>query len=186
MNLIDWAARWNPVPAEPPCRVWLPAQRQASSAGQQAQASGRTAPRAITIHLSPQQADDLPLWLPQLLAGHDVRPGDRVTVELAHLARVHVTGLALLMTALWRRVGSDGEVLLTGGTRGLRAQLRSLDVTPVSCRGAVYSRPSPSGGDGTPAPSLAGWDPRRLAPFIPQQPRRERGGSRTRVPLAAR
>lgn len=141
MNLVDWAARWDPVPDERPCRVWLPAQRTAAPAGPSAATATTCAPRSITVVLTRRQADDLPLELPRLLAQQDVRPGDRVTVDLADLGSVHLTGLELLLTVLWRRAGPHGQVLLTGGSRGLRAQLDSLQVTSAGCRAAVYGAP---------------------------------------------
>lgn len=166
MNLVDWAARWTPAPDDRPARVWLPAQRTpAPTAGGQGAAAGAVAatrePRSLTLTLTAQQSDDLPLWLRHVLAQQDVRPGDRVTVDLADQQSVHATGLELLMTVLWRRVGAHGDVLLTGGTRALRAQLTSLHVTPVACRAAVYgpvaARPGAPGLVPAPITSGAVW-----------------------------
>ncbi len=172
MKLVDWAAHWNPVPNDVPCRVWLPVQRTALPSRQPA-AAASCVPRSITITLTPQQADDLPLWPPRLLARHDVRPGDRVTLDLASLGSVHLTGLELLMTVLWRRVGTDGEVLLTGGTAGLRAQLESLDLTPAACRAAVYGAPpAPARAPGPVTAALASTPGLpRPGPLVPQQRR---------------
>lgn len=172
MNLIDWAARWNPVPDDRPCRVWLPAQRTPAGGRQPAVAATR-APRSITLTLTPQLADELPRWLSRLLAQQDVRPGDRVTVDLVDLGSIHLTGLELLMTVLWRRAGAHGEVLLTGGSPGLRAQLDSLDLTPASCRAAVYGAPPvPASAPGpVPAPIPTGMGLPSPPPLVPQQRR---------------
>lgn len=180
MRLIDWAARWNPVPDDRPARVWLPPQHTPAPAatatgGQGVAATAATRePRSTTLTLTPQQAAEVPLWLPYLLAQHDLRPGDRVTVDLADLQSVHLTGLGLLMRSLWRRVGTDGEVLLTGGARGLRAQLDALHITPASCRAAVYG--APPAADSAPGPVPAPVDTAtgapRQAPVVPRQQRR--------------
>ena len=167
MTLLDWAAPWNPVPDESPPRVWLPAQRTPTQAVRRAASSTTGAPRSVTMTLTPQQADDLPLSLPGLLASHDVRPGDHVTVDLADLHSVHLTGLELLMTVLWRRVAPHGEVLLTGGTPGLRAQLDCLDLTPARCRAATYDRPPAPPSPPGPAPTPTGSS--RVAPLVPRQ-----------------
>lgn len=170
MNLVDWAARCNLAPDDRPCRVWLPAKRTAADNGLTSVPT-TCAPISITVALTPQQADDLPLWLPRLLAQHDVQPGGRVTVDLADQGSVHLTGLELLMTVLWRRVGAHGEVLLTGGTPGLRAQLDSLDVTPAACRAAVHgASPAPATAPGpVPAPVHNGMGAPRPVPVVPQQ-----------------
>jgi len=177
MRLIDWAARWDPVPHDRPAQVWLPPQRTpapAATGGRLAAATAATRePRATSLTLTPQQAADLPLWLPHLLAQPDLRPGDRVSVDLADLHSVDLAGLGLLMRSLWRRVGTDGEVLLTGGARGLRAQLDALDITPASCRAAVYG--APPAADSAPGPVPAPVDTAtgapRQAPVVPQQRR---------------
>jgi len=142
------------------------------------------------VALTTREAVDLPSRLTELLARHAVQPGDRVTVDLADLGSVHTTGLELLLTVLWRRVGVHGEVLLVGGTRGLLAQLRSLDVSPQSSRVAVYGRshaavvgPAPLAADVQASPGRA-----RSAPAVPQQRRAqdpiERPGSASIVQLA--
>jgi anti-anti-sigma factor len=170
MKLVDWAARWNPVLDDRPCRVWLPAQHAPAHAPA---AAVRGGPRSITISLRPQQADDLPIWLPRLLAQQDVRPGDRVTVDLTGLQSVHLTGLELLMIVLWRRVGTQGEVLLTGGSAGLRAQLDSLHLTPAACRAALYGPPPALRSAPGPVPAVpaeaAGSPP--PVPLVPRQRR---------------
>ena len=173
MKLVNCAPRWNPVPDDRACPVWLPAQRTAATAGRLAAAATTRAPGEIVVTLTPRQAVDLPIWLPGLLAQHDVRPGDRVTVDLADLGSVHLTGLELLMTVLWRRVATHGEVLLAGGTPGLRAQLESLEVTPATCRAAVYGpRPAPAVLPGpVPAAIPTGMGSPRPAPLVPQQRR---------------
>ncbi len=152
--------------------MWLPPKREPAPVGRQPAAATPRAPRSIPVALTRLQADDLPLWLPRLLAQHDVRLGDLVTVDLADLGSVHLTGLELLMTVLWRRVGAHGEVLLTGGTPGLRAQLDSLDLTPASCRTAVYGTPpAPASGPGpVPAPfPTQEWTHRAPATLVPCQ-----------------
>ncbi len=172
MKLIDWAAHWNPVPDHRPCRVWLPAPGTALP-GRPPAAAATGVPRSITITLAPQQADELPRCLHRLLARHDVRPGDRVTVDLASLGSVHLTGLELLMTVLWRRVGTHSEVLLTGGSAGLRGQLDSLELTPATCRAAVYGpAPAPSSTPGpVPAQTSTALVSPYPAPLVPQQRR---------------
>lgn len=178
MRLVDWAARWNPVPDDRPAKVWLPPQHTPASAatgGRSAAAAAAATrePRSTTLTLTPQQAAEVQLWLPQVLAQQDLQPGDRVTVDLADLQSVHLTGLGLLMRSLWRRVGADGEVLLTGGARGLRAQLDALDITPASCRATVYgARPAADSGPGpVPAPVDTATGAPRQAPVVPQQRR---------------
>jgi hypothetical protein len=108
-----------------------------------------------------------------VLAKQDLQPGDRVTVDLGDPQSVHLTGLGLLMRSLWRRVGADGEVLLTGGARGLRAQLDALDITPANCRATVYG--APPAADSAPGPVTAPVDTAtgapRQAPVVPQQRR---------------
>ena len=188
MRPVDWAALWSPVPQESPCRVWLPALPTTAPVGRQPVAATPRAPRSLVVALTPRHAADLPLCLPRLLAQQDVRPGDRVTVDLADLGWVHPTGLELLLTALWRRVTTQGEVLLTGGTPGLRAQLESLDITPAACRTAVYGPP--------PAPAvLPGPVPHGIptgmgspppAPLVPQQRRPQDSGHEPDSPSAAR
>jgi anti-anti-sigma factor len=179
MNLVDWTARWNPMPDHRPGRVWLPAQRTpapAAAGGQGAAAVPATRePQSITLTLTPQHADDLPLWLPHVLAQQDVRPGDRITVDLVDLQSVRVTGLELLLTVLWRRVGTDGDVLLTGGTPALRAELTSLHATPAACRAMVYGPvPAPPGAPGpVPAPTASGAVWPSSAAEVPAQRRAE-------------
>ena len=175
MRLVDWAACWNPVPDDRPAQVWLPPQRTPAPAATRGRWAAATTcgPRSTTLTLTPQQAAEVPLWLPYVLAKQDLRPGDRVTVDLADVHSVHLTGLGLLMCSLWRRVGADGEVLLTGGTRGLRAQLDALDITPASRRAAVYG--APPAADSAPGPVPAPVDTAtgapRQAPVVPQQRR---------------
>jgi len=177
MRLVDWAACWKLVPDDRPALVWLPPQRTpapAATGGRMAVATAATRePRSTTLTLTPQQAAEIPLWLPYVLAKQDLQPGDRVTVDLADLHSVHLTGLGLLMCSLWRRVGASGEVLLTGGTRGLRAQLDALDLTPASCRAMVFG--SPPAADSAPGPVPGPVDTatgaRRQAPVVPQQRR---------------
>ena len=177
MRLVDWAAHWNPVPDDRPARVWLPPQRTpapAPNGGRWAAATAATRePRSTTLTLTPQQAAKVPLWLPYVLAKQDLQTGDLVTVDLVDLPSVHLTGLALLMCSLWRRVGADGEVLLTGGARGLRAQLAALDITPASCRAAVYGAPpaADSAPGPVPAPVNTATGAPRQAPLVPQQRR---------------
>lgn len=170
MKLLDSAARRNPAPQEHP-RLVLPAQRTDATAGRPAAAATSRAPEEIVVTLTHPQADDLPLRVAALLAEHDVRPGDRVTVDLADLASVHLTGLELLMTVLWRRVATHGDVRLTGGTPGLRAQLESLELTPATCRAAVYGPPpAPAVVPGpVPAAIPTGMSAPRPAPPVRQQ-----------------
>lgn len=174
MKLVDWAAHWNPVPDDRACRVWLPAQHTPPAVrGQAAAAATRAGPRSITISLTPNQADDLPVWLTRLLGQQDPGPGDRVTVDLGHLQSVHLSGLELLMTVLWRRVGTQGEVLLTGGSRGLRTQLDSLGLTAATSRAAVHGAPPASSNAPGRVPALlpeAAASPRPV-PLIPLQRR---------------
>lgn len=137
-SLIDWAAAWNPVPDDRPCRVWLSASPPADDAP--ATRPDRP-PQPIVLTLSGADAHDLPCRLPALLAQAGVRRGDAVTVDLASPASVHLSGLELLLAVLWRRVGPSGDVRLVGGTPGLHAQLSSLGVTPGAVRAAVYGPP---------------------------------------------
>lgn len=95
MKLLGWGARCNPVREQGAGGVRLPAQRPAAPTPRQAAAATTPAPppppRQIIVPLTHPQADDLPLWIPRLLALHDVRPGDHVTVDLADLGSVHLT-----------------------------------------------------------------------------------------------
>lgn len=141
MTLIDWGARWRAVPDERPGRVWLPAQRPAPAGDAEAAARPPRRPQHVAVTLTAAQAERLPWSLPDLLAHSDLGPNDRVTVDLGDVSSAHLTGLTLLLRALWRRVGPDGDVTLTGGTPGLRAQLNSLAITPASCRASVHGTP---------------------------------------------
>lgn len=173
MFLIDWAATWNPVPEYRPCRVWLPADPPAD--GTPAARADRP-PRSSVLKLSDADALQLPCRLPTLLSQSDVRPGDAVTVDLTSAASVHLTGLKLLLTALWRRVGPRGHVTLVGGTPSLQAHLRSLDITPDATRAAVYG-PLPA------APPRAGELPFAPAPRAPLET--EKSGHPRRAESAA-
>ena len=137
MKLVDRGTHRPPVLPDSPGPSWQPTQHPAAHAPS-APAAPPRGPRSVVVALAAREAVDLPSRLPELLARHDVQPGDRVTVDLADVGSVHIPGLELLLTVLWRRVGVHGEVLLVGGTRGLLAQLRSLDVSPQRCRAAVY------------------------------------------------
>ena len=136
MTLIDWAGRWNPVPDASPCRVRLPAPHPTEPERRDGPAA--RAPQRVALALTPAEAADLPRWLPRVLAAADVRDADSVTVNLDEAASVHLTGLALLLSVLWRRVGPYGQVTLSGGSRALRAQLERLGLTPQDCRALVY------------------------------------------------
>ena len=165
MPLIDWAARWDPVPQDGACRVWLPAEPTAPAARA---ARPDRPPRPVVLTLSTAEAQDLPCRLGGLLSRADVRPGDAVTVDLGSAASVHLTGLELLLTVLWRRVGASGDVTLVGGTPGLAAQLGSLGITADACRAAVHgSSPAPRPCSEAPAPATT----RRPAVHVPA-PRR--------------
>lgn len=154
MSLIDWAAAWNPAPDHRPCRVWLPS----SPAADDAPAARPERPRhPIVLTLSNADANGLPCRLPGLLAQTDVRPGDAVTVDLTSAASVHLSGLELLLTVLWRRVGPSGDVKLVGGAPGLHAEIGSLGMTSRAGRAAVYgplpAAPVPPSQARTPATS---------------------------------
>lgn len=154
MTVVDWAAIWSPVPDDRPCRVCVPEPREPGSRGARRSPARRPSnPVALTLTLSPEQTQDLPRWLPRLLADTDVCPGDRITVDLGASTSVHLSGLTLLLSALWRRVGLHGGVTLTGGTPGLRAQLASLDATPAACRATVYGQPEHPRTSNAPAPA---------------------------------
>ncbi len=135
MSLIDWAATWEPVPDDRPCQVWLPAD---SPTGDAPAPRAHRPARSSVLKLSDADALQLPCRLPALLSQTDVRPGNAVTIDLASAASVHLTGLWLLLTVLWRRVGPYGDVTLLGGAPALQAQLRSLDITASAARAAVY------------------------------------------------
>lgn len=166
MTLTDWTTVWNPVPDERPCRVWLPAQRPAEIGGdRRATPDPCQPPQPVALTLSPRSAQDLPRSLPRLLADKDLRPGAHVTVDLGETASVHLTGLALLLTVLWRRVGPQGELTVTGGSPGLRAQLDSLDITPAACRAMVFGRSPDAAVAAGPVPALA------QPSGLPEQPR---------------
>lgn len=139
-------------PAEHGCRSRRPA--GAAAVHRPQPRDGRRTPRVLT--LTPTQAADLPHWLPRLLAGTGPTPGARVTVDLGGVSSVHLSGLALLLIVLWRRVGPHGEIVLSGGTRGLRAQLVSVGVTPAACRALVHGQPTAPPRDMAPATGLVG------------------------------
>jgi len=50
MSLVDWAARWEPVPDDRPALVWLPAQPTPATGGQ-APAAATCEPRSRTLTL---------------------------------------------------------------------------------------------------------------------------------------
>ena len=133
MTLIDWAGRWNPVPDERPCRVRLPTPHPTEPERRDRPAA--RAPQPVGLALTPAEAADLPRWLPRVLADADVRDADSVTVDLPEASSVHLTGLALLLSVLWRRVGAHGQVTLSGGSR---SQLERLNITARDCRALVY------------------------------------------------
>lgn len=162
MPLTDWAARWGPVESYQPCRVWIPTQPVPAPPP----ADAARPPRDITLTLAPAEADHLPRHLPRVIEQSRPGRGDRVTVDLGSTARVHLTGLRLLLAVLWRRVGPDGAVSLTGGSPALRAQLSSLDLTSEQVRHDVLEKPIvvPAPRPEAPAPPLA----------VPQQRRADR------------
>lgn len=134
MALIDWAGRWCPVEGSQPCRVWIPTQPvPATPPARPLEPSGD-----VTVLVTPAEADELPRCLPRLVERARAHPGGRVTVDLGSAARVHLTGLHLLLTVLWRRVGPEGAVELVGGSQSLRARLRSLRVTGQDVRRDVF------------------------------------------------
>lgn len=138
MTVVDWAETRSLVPTDRPCRVWLPEPREPEPAARTRTSAARRPAHAVALTLTPVQAKDLTRGLPHLLAGVDLGPGDQVAVDLGECASVQLSGLSLLLTMLWRRVGPHGEVTITGGTPGLRAQLISVGITPGQCRAAAY------------------------------------------------
>lgn len=154
MTVVDWAATWSPVPDDGPCRLWLPEYREPGSRRARTSPARRTSqPVALTLSLSPAQTQDLPRWIPRLLANADARPGDQVAVDLGASTSVHLSGLVLLLSALWRRVGHRGKVVVTGGTPALRAQLASVGTTPAACRATVFGQPRLSRTPSAPVPA---------------------------------
>ncbi len=152
MTLTDWAALWDPTPDDRPCQVWLPAQRTAdhtaaSTAAASTSARPGRAPQTVVLALTPDQVQDLPCAVPRLLADTDVRTGDVVSVDLGSAVSVDLIALRLLLSLLWRRVGGSGEVVLCGGSPGLRAQLKALGIArslPRCClTGSRTSSPPP-------------------------------------------
>lgn len=150
MTRTDLAAVPTAVADDRPDRMHLPFPRVGPA--QDAAADAHRRPRSVTLALSAAQADELPLCLPGLLAAASLRPGDEVTVDLGGLFRVSTTGLDLLLTVLWRHVGLDGQVRLTGGTPGLRGQLDSVGVCPQACRVSVFGRDAGGTAPAGPAP----------------------------------
>ena len=162
MPLTDWAARWRPVESCRPCRVWIPTQPVPPPPP----ADPARPSRDITLALTPAEADDLPRHLARVVERSRPGRGDRVTIDLGDAARVHLTGLRLLLAVLWRRVGREGAVQVTGGSRALRAQLASLGITPEHVRHDVLGAP-------VTAPALR--DDAAVPPVpVPQQRRADR------------
>jgi len=87
------------------------------------------APRSITITLTPQQADELLLWL-RGLPPETVPPGDRVTVDLTDLQSGHVTGLALEMGRDLLMQACPGRPV---GSRFAAAAARTLVICEAPC-----------------------------------------------------
>lgn len=164
MRLVADAASWEQAADGRPCPVRH--QPQPSTASVPSPAGP---PRHAVLTLSPAQAQRVGPAVPQLVEELDPRTGDRVTVDLAAAACADLTGLALLLSTLWRRAGPDGDVALAGGTPALRAQLTSLGVTPAACRASVY-------GAGRASARVQTW-PARAVP--PPHPGGERCAGRT-------
>ena len=168
MSLIDWAAAWNPVPDHRPGRVWLPSDRPANGAPESPRTQ-RLGPCVLV--LSEADAEQLPSRLPRLLAKADVQTGDRVTVDLASARSVHLTGLGLLLTVLWRRVGPSGDVTVVGGTPRLHAQLSCLGMTSAAARAAVYGPEAAAPASPVPLrPPSSQTSASTLAVPVPRQP----------------
>ena len=171
-RLMDWPALWDPVPQDRPCQVWLPQPPARPTPSAVARGAARR-PRSVVLALTPEQAQDLAGALPRLLADSDVGQGDRIDVDLGSAACVDVAGLELLLSVLWRRVGPQGDVAITGGTPGLRAQLRSLGVTAADCRQAVHGPPPPAQG----VAGTAAVPVQEPLPAVPAQVDRQRHGA---------
>lgn len=140
MSRVDWAARLDPAALEyRPCRVWIPvAPPSADRAGDHAAEDARIrAPRRLALHVPPQDGARLPVRLPALLAEVDARPGDSVTVDVGG-ARPHLTGVGVLLAALWRAVGPQGSVTLAGMPEATLSALRRLELTPDAVRADVF------------------------------------------------
>jgi len=58
MSLVDWAARWEPVPDDRPALVWLPAQPTPATGGQ-APAAATCEPRSRTLTLGLRHREEL-------------------------------------------------------------------------------------------------------------------------------
>ena len=144
MQLLDWATRLDPaVEAHRPCRVWLPPAPAPSPPPAAARdAADRRPPRAVPVGLCAADAADLARRVPAVLDPADCRAGDTVTVDLA-LAAPQLTGLGLLLAALWRRVGPAGSVALIGVSDAVRTTLARLGLTPDAVRASVFGQAVP-------------------------------------------
>ena len=138
MKLIDWPARWDPVPRERAGRVWLPQPRRAVAPPRTSAAARLRDAQRVVLVVPPAQAEDLAVWVPRLPGLAEVGNRDEAIVDLGGSARVHLTGLALLLDVLWRRVGPHGRVSVVGGSPALQAQLRRLGLTGEARRAELY------------------------------------------------
>ena len=144
MSRVDWAARLDPAALEHrPCRVWIPvaptaAGRTAEGGADRGAEDARIrAPRRLRLHVPAQDAARLPLRVAALLAEAQARPGDSVTVDVGGV-HPHLTGLGLLMAALWRAVGPQGSLSLAGAPEATLSALRRLQLTPDGVRADVF------------------------------------------------
>jgi hypothetical protein len=151
MRLVDPVREWDAVPDDRPLRVWVPSPRSPHTPPR----PRRRLPQDVVLTLTDRTAQDLGPRVPRLMAVHDVGAGDRVTVDLRDASCADLAGLELLLSVLWRRVGTHGRVVLTGGSAGLRAQLGSLGITALTCRAAVYGGGQPPLGAPTPVEAAA-------------------------------
>lgn len=118
-------------------------------------------PREVVLVLAPAEADDVPRHLARLVEQASPGRGDHITVDLGTATCVHLTGLHLLLSVLWRRVGPSGSVDLIGGSPSLRAQLASLCVMPQHVRRDVFGA--------APAAPAQRQEPAAESVLIPQQ-----------------
>ena len=172
MSRVDWAARLDPAaPEYHPCRVWIPVASSAAghaadcaaghaadcAAARAADQGHRRAPQRLRLHVPPQDAARLPLRVPALLAQVQPHAGDSVTVDVGP-AQPHLTGLGLLLAALWRAVGPQGSITLAGASEATLNALRRLQLTPDGVRADVFGAPAP--------PTCPAAEPARPRPLV--------------------
>ena len=95
-----------------------------------------------SVDLSPQQSRDVTALLTQgIVAKIAPQPDEHVVVRLATGVQLDLAGLGALLLLLWRRVGADGKVTVSGLNSDDLHTLESLGLDPRAVRARVYGPP---------------------------------------------